>query len=80
MAPAPFSQVAEVDGHQIRGNGTQSLQIFVAEGGRTFMRRAIKGVGTSSPRHVEWVVGELDGVRAYFDGTHVILTRQDLNP
>jgi hypothetical protein len=29
------------------------------------------------PERVEWAVGELNGVRAYFDGSHVILTTQD---
>jgi hypothetical protein len=27
---------------------------------------------------IEWLVAELDGVRAYFDGANVILTKQDL--
>jgi hypothetical protein len=32
------------------------------------------------PEHVEWAVAELDGVRAYFDGVSVILTREDMKP
>jgi len=32
------------------------------------------------PTRVEWAVAELDGVRTYFDGVNVIVTRQDLKP
>ena len=30
------------------------------------------------PRNIEWVVAELGGVRVYFDGSNVVVTRQDL--
>lgn len=29
---------------------------------------------------VEWAVAELDGVRVYFDGQDVVVTRRDLQP
>ena len=31
-------------------------------------------------QHVEWVVGELDGVRVYSDGVNAILTRKEMMP
>jgi hypothetical protein len=53
-------------------------------GGRMFKRRAIKGIGGGNPQRVTWLVGELNGVRAYLvhnDGrVHVVLTTQDINP
>ena len=32
------------------------------------------------PVHHEWAVGELDGVRVYFDGATCVMTRHDLTP
>lgn len=32
------------------------------------------------PKNIEWAVAEVDGVRVYFDGTNVVVTRQDINP
>jgi hypothetical protein len=32
------------------------------------------------PRRVEWAVAELNGVRVYFDGVHVIVTQEDIQP
>lgn len=78
--PAPF-EITDVHTERIASNGQASLQIHLPEGGRVFRRRAVKlnkADGTSS--QVEWAVAELDGVRAYFDGTHVVVTRRDLNP
>lgn len=78
--PAPFEIVPAGDA-MVASNGTATVQIKVAEGGRLFRRRAVKinkSVGTQST--VEWAVAELDGVRAYFDGTNVVVTRRDLAP
>lgn len=42
---------------------------------------AIAGAITPPPQQrIEWAVAELDGVRVYFDGTHVIVTREDMTP
>lgn len=48
----------------------------------TFLRRAIKVPLTKEePTHeVAWLVGELNGVRVYVTGVHIIMTTQDLNP
>lgn len=48
--------------------------------GRMFKRRAIKSAGTPEAREECWLVAELDGVRVYQQGAHVIVTRQDINP
>ena len=37
-------------------------------------------VPTTEPRRIEWLVGELNGVRVYTDGENVILTTQDMTP
>lgn len=37
-------------------------------------------VPTAEPKRVEWLVGELSGVRVYTDGETVILTTQDMTP
>ncbi|MDH4049981.1 MAG: hypothetical protein OEU93_00275 [Rubrivivax sp.] len=34
----------------------------------------------AQPEHVEWAVGEIDGVRVYLEGSTVMVTRQDLMP
>jgi len=48
--------------------------------GKAFMRRAIKIHKDGRQEHINWLVCELNGVRAYFNGTNVIMTTQDLNP
>lgn len=77
MTPVPF-EIAHVEGAQVATNGTATLTLRGE--GRVFRRRAIKAFGTEAARPVEWAVGELNGVRAYFDGTHVVLTTEDLMP
>lgn len=77
--PAAFELTRTEAGAQIAGNGVATLSLLDVDG-RVFRRRAVKGVGGPSPQPVEWAVAELDGVRVYFDGTHVVVTRQDLMP
>ena len=76
--PAPFELTREAAA-QIATNGVASLTLL-DDGGRLFRRRAVKGVGTEQARRVEWAVAELGGVFVYFDGTHVVVSRQDLTP
>lgn len=78
MAPAPF-EITERDGVRFASNAAQTLQL-TEQDGRVFRRRAIKNIGTGQPQPVEWIVAEVAGVRVYFDGSHVIVSRQDLNP
>lgn len=80
QTPAPFEIVPAGDA-VVASNGQATMQIKVAEGGRLFRRRAVrvnKSLGTQAA--VEWAVAELDGVRAYFDGANVVVTRADLTP
>ena len=74
---APFEITSE-GGVQIATNGVTSVTLLDA--GRVFKRRAVKGVGTEQARNVEWAVAGLDGVRVYFDGVNIVVTRQDLMP
>lgn len=60
-------------------DGTTTVSLLESDG-RMFRRRAIKGVGGGAPQEVCWLVAELDGVRVYQEGAHVIVTRKDLNP
>lgn len=76
--PVPF-EIVQQDGARVASNGLASLSLLDA-GGRVFKRRAVKGAGTEQARRVEWAVAELNGVRVYFDGTHVMVTTQDLMP
>lgn len=78
MPAAPF-EVTESGGVRFASNGAQTLQLTEGDG-RVFRRRAIKRIGDGEPLHVEWAVAEVAGVRVYFDGANVIVSRQDLNP
>lgn len=75
--PIPF-EVTALEDRTVAGNGTATMTVL--NGGALFRRRAVKGMGSGNARRVEWAVGELNGVRCYFDGSHVILTTQDLRP
>jgi hypothetical protein len=57
-----------------------TITVSLLEEGTMFKRRAIKGVGTEQAREECWLVTELNGVRVYQQGAHVIVTTQDLNP
>ena len=76
--PAPF-EIARHGLAQIATNGVASLTLL-DDGGRVFRRRAVKAVGTDYSCRVEWAVAELGGVLVYFDGTNVVVSRQDLTP
>ncbi len=80
--PRPFEIVGGDGGETVVGtNGSATATIFAAEGGRLFRRRGVTlNCATGSRASTEWIVAELDGVRAYFDGETVVLTRRDLNP
>jgi hypothetical protein len=65
-------------GNQIGSDG--EITVTLMDGGRMFKRRAIKGVGTEAAEEVCWLVAELDGVRAFQHGRHIVVTNQDMNP
>ncbi len=73
--PAPFEIESDPIGALVASNGAARMQLLDADG-RMFRRRAVKNFD----HMVEWAVAELDGVRVYFDGRDVIVTRKDLRP
>lgn len=56
------------------------ITITLRGDGRMFKRRAIKGVGTEQAHEVCYLVAEMDGVRVYQNGAHVVMTKEDLYP
>ena len=70
---------------QQASNGRVALTLH-PDGAASRMRKrnAIKNAGTPRAHRVQWVYGELDGVRCYVkdDGAlvHIVMTRQDLYP
>ena len=82
---APEFEITGVDGVEQHGsNGRVTLTVFPDGPSRLRKRNAIKNACTAEARKVQWLYGELDGVRAYLhdDGhnVHVILTKRDLYP
>lgn len=60
--------------------GLPSLAVLPDGPSRIFMRRAVKILPNGSQDRVAWLVGELAGVRVYFDGAALVMTTQDINP
>jgi hypothetical protein len=78
-------QITGADGAEQHGsNGRVTLTVVPDGASRLRKRNAIKNACTADARKVQWLYGELDGVRAYLhdDGrnVHVILTKRDLYP
>lgn len=66
-------------GHRHGSDGRVTVSLLEADG-RMFKRRAIKGAGSEGAEEVCWLVAELDGVRVYQQGNHVVISRQDIYP
>ncbi len=88
-APAPEFEIAGADGAEQHGSNGRVTLTVCPDGprdgpSRMRKRNAIKNACTAQARKVQWLYGELDGVRAYLhdDGirVHVILTKRDLYP
>ncbi len=84
-APAPDFEIVGADGAEQHGsNGRVTLTVHPDGQSRLRKRNAIKNACTAQARKVQWLYGELDGVRAYLhdDGraVHVVLTKRDLYP
>ncbi len=82
---APEFEITGADGAEQHGsNGRVTLTVFPDGASRLRKRNAIKNACTAQAHKVQWLYGELDGVRAYLhdDGrnVHVILTKRDLYP
>lgn len=79
-APAPF-EITQAGAALVACNGSATMQVNTAEGARLVRRRARKlNTATGASGAVEWAMAELDGVRVYFDGANVVVTRRDLMP
>lgn len=44
------------------------------------IRAIANAVQPEPPKNVEWVVAEIDGLRVYFDGRDVLVSRADITP
>jgi len=75
MPPAPFEIADNDSGGKVATNGTHELHLLDCDG-RVFRRRAVKNF----TEMIEWAVCELNGVRVYFDGHKVVVTRRDIRP
>lgn len=59
----------------------QPLLLVRGPGARIFRRRAQRFRAEGGPvEAISWLVGELDGVKLYFDGEQMVLTKQELYP
>lgn len=70
---------------QIGSNGHVAMSLYPdVKGSRMRKRNAIKHACTPSAHKVQWLYGELDGVRCYVrddDGfVSIVLTKQDIYP
>jgi hypothetical protein len=65
-------------GHWHGTDGHTTVTLIGA--GRMFKRRAVKGVGSDESVETCWLVAELDGVRVYHQGNHIIVTKEELYP
>lgn len=88
----PFVIATDPDGSHHASNGAVGMSVlpdklqanrFVSEA-RLFKRKALKNAMTPSVHEVEWLIGEIDGVRCYVkvEGlrVNVVMTRQELYP
>lgn len=74
--PAPFETFDVPGGARAASNGSATLTLMEPAGPwSVHARRGIKAFGTPQAQPVEWVRAVIDGVSVYFDGTHVVVTR-----
>jgi hypothetical protein len=78
--PLDFQITTEDDGtrHAVQGD----VALTILPGGETslFARRAIKKHPSGETENITWLVGELNGVRVYINGSKIVMTTQDLLP
>lgn len=72
-----ISTDAEGNRHGTDGSITVSL---LGSSGTMFKRRAIKDAMTENASEVCWLVAELNGVKVYQNGNHIVVTDQDMYP
>ena len=82
--PNEFEIQGDQGGELHGSNGSVGVSVFCDGKTAMFKRNAIKGAGSPTARKVQWLVAELDDVRAYVqvegERTSVVLTKQDLWP
>lgn len=63
-------------------HGTDGVHTVTLRGteGRMFKRRAVKDLGGGASEETCWLVAELNGVRVYQHGAHIVVTTEDLYP
>lgn len=82
--PSGVTSPFEIDtdpatGARVADNGAQRL-VCTEPDAVVFRRRGVKGAGTADAKNIEWAVAEIAGVRVYFDGTSVVVSRSDIHP
>ena len=69
---------------QTAGNGRVAMTLYPDGASRMRKRNAIKNACTPRARKVQWLFGELDGVRCYVrdEGglVSIVMTKQDMYP
>lgn len=61
------------------GNG-MTVSVIPEPDGKVFMRNGLRPFATEGPKHVRWLVAELDGVRVYIHDGNIVVTKKDLYP
>lgn len=83
-AGAEFTILGADGSEQHASNGRVAMTLYPDGASRMRKRNVIKRACTRRARRVQWLYGELDGVRCYVqdDGAAVsiVMTRQDLYP
>ena len=79
--PQPHAEVTvEEDGTKKAMSATHQLVILPDGPSRIVNRNGLKGALGPNVKHVRWLLGELNGVKVYINGSTIIMTTQDLYP
>ena len=77
-------EIEAADGQRSASNSRVAMTVLPDGEAKLFKRNAFKNVGTPDVRKEQWLVAELDGVRAYIsdDGERlkIVMSKQDLYP
>lgn len=76
---AAYEITVDEHGNRHGTDGAMTVTLLGTEG-RMFKRCAIKGIGSGDPQPAALLVTELNGVRVYQTGAHVVVTTEDLHP
>lgn len=82
--PADFRIEGRDGGEVHASNGRVGLTVLADGPTKVRKRNAIKNACSDRAERVQWVYGELDGVRVYVQdlgqSVHIVLSKQDLYP